>query len=137
MIRTNFVVGMLAAALGLAAASAPVPANAGSVSFMVTPKGKDAELLRHGLNLYSLVRSHRSRNRARVDQRGTDNGAGISQNGEGNVAGVFQRGRGHSATISQNGNNNAYGVFQFGRNTRSASTQTGDGQVGLLFQGGW
>lgn len=136
MIRTNLAVGMLAAALGLAAVSAPVPANAGSVSFTVSPKGKDAELLRHGLNLYSLARSHR-RNRARVDQRGTGNGAGVSQSGEGNVAGVFQRGSGHSATISQNGNNNAYGIFQFGRNTSTAVTQTGDGRRGLVFQGGW
>lgn len=136
MIRTNLVVGMLAATLGLAAVATPVPADAGSISFKVAPKGKDAELLRHGLNLYSLARTHR-RNRARVDQRGTDNGAGISQSGEGNVAGVFQRGRGHSATISQNGNNNAYGVFQFGRNTHTSVTQSGDGGAGFVFQGGW
>lgn len=136
MIRTNLVVGMLAATLGLATVSAPVPVNAGSVSFTVTPKGKDAERLRHALNLYSLARSHR-RNRARIDQRGTGNGAGVSQSGAGNVAGIFQRGRGHSAAISQNGNNNAYGVFQFGRNTSTRATQTGDGQGGFIFQGGW
>lgn len=137
MIRTNLVVGILTATMGLAVISAAVPANAGSVSINVTPKGKDAKLLRHGLNLYSLARNHRSRNRARVDQRGTGNGAGVSQSGEGNVAGVFQRGRGHSATISQNGNNNTYGIFQFGRNTSTMATQTGDGKVGLVFQGGW
>jgi len=137
MIRTYLVVGILAATMGLAAISAPVPASAGSVSVRVTPQGRDAELLRHGLNLYSLVRSHRSQNQARVDQRGTENGAGISQNGEGNVAGVFQRGRGHSATIYQNGNNNTFGIFQFGRNTSTTATQTGDGKVGLVFQAGW
>ena len=113
------------------------PAQAGSVGIHITPQGRDAEVLRHGLNIYSFLKNQRGRNDARVDQRGTGNGAAISQTGTGNRATVFQRGKGHTGTITQNGNNNTYGVFQFGRNTSAAATQNGNGKTGFSFIGGW
>lgn len=113
-------------------------ADAGQFSFSVTPKGQDAELVRNGFALYNIYRSSKkSRNRAKVDQRGSGNAAAVSQSGSDNWAGVFQRGKGHSATVSQSGRNNAFGVFQFGKNTSASAAQTGDGNVGFLFQGGW
>jgi hypothetical protein len=133
MSRTHILAGLLAVATGLAAVNSP--AAAGGFSFSLEPKGKDAKALSTGLRLYSLAQN--LRNRARVDQRGTGNGAGISQNGSGNYAGVFQRGHNNSATVAQNGDNNTLGVFQFGRNNSSAVTQNGNGRVGLVFQGNW
>jgi major curlin subunit len=115
-------------------AAAPAEARNG-FRFVVTPKGEDARVVRDGLRLYSIARD--LRNRAKVDQRGTGNGAAISQSGSGNWSGIFQRGSGHSATVSQNGNNNALGVFQFGRNQNTSAVQQGDGNVGLVFEGGW
>lgn len=123
---------VLALSLGLAAA--PVQAG-GSFTYTFIPHGKAAEIVRDGLQLYAL--GHELRNKAKVDQRGSDNSAGISQDGSGNTAGIFQRGHGHSATISQNGDNNTLGIFQFGRGTSTSATQTGNGKVGLVFQGGW
>ena len=136
MIRAKVVASVLALMVGIAAIEQPTPAIAGgSVSFAITPRGDGARAIRDGLRVYSWARD--MRNRARVDQRGSGNGAGISQSGSGNWAGIFQRGRNHSATVTQNGNNNAYGIFQFGRNTSSAATQTGNGNVGFVLQGGW
>ncbi len=111
------------------------PANAGSVTIKVTPKGKPAKAVKKGLTFLSRVQE--ARNRVRVEQYGSDNGAYVSQSGGGNWLGVFQRGSGHTATASQDGNNNTLGIFQFGKNTSTNTAQTGDGEFGLIFQGGW
>lgn len=128
---------VLIGAMPVLIATAPAYAG-GSFSIEITPKGKGAEKLEKGLGIWSRIRETRQawRNRANVDQRGSDNAAYVSQSGNGNNALVFQRGTGHSASVSQSGDNNALGVFQFGRNTSSSTTQTG-GQTGLIFQGGW
>ena len=114
------------------------PAHAGGrIGFTVTPKGQDAEVIRTGIALYSVARSLRNKNRARVDQQGSNNGAAISQHGQDNWAGIFQCGRANSGTISQNGNNNAFALFQFGKKGNTNVSQNGDGNVGLRFEGGW
>lgn len=136
MIRKRTMAGVVTLLIGITAIEMGTPAAAGGrVSFTVTPRGQNADVIRDGLHWYSFLR--RARNQARVDQRGSGNGAAVSQSGNDNVAGIFQRGRGHSATIAQNGNNNAFGIFQFGRNTSTAARQNGDGNVGLVFEGGW
>jgi Curlin associated repeat len=136
MIRANLAACLLAFTVGAAAIDAPIrAAAAGSVSVTVTPKGESAHALRDGLFLFSWAQQ--LRNYARVDQKGSGNGAAVSQTGYWNWATIFQRGRGHSATVAQTGNNNAVGVFQFGRNTSMDATQTGNGQAGLMLQYGW
>ena len=135
MIRANMVASVLALVVFAAIEQSAPAAAGGSLSFAVTPRGETAHVVRDGFRFYSWARD--LRNRVRVDQRGSGNGAGVSQSGTGNWAGIFQRGRNHSATVTQNGNDNAYGIFQFGRNTSSAATQTGDGNVGFVLQGGW
>ena len=136
MLRKQLATGCLALLLGVAAMELPTPAAAGgSASLTITPKGESARVLQEGLHWYSLFKS--SRNRARVDQRGSGNGAAISQHGSNNWAGIFQRGRGQSASIAQNGNDNAMGIFQFGRKTNATTRQTSNGNVGLVLQGGW
>ena len=110
----------------------------GRVGFTVTPRGEDAEVVRTGLQLYSIARSwKKKKNRAQVDQQGTNNGAGISQRGSSNWASIVQRGRDNSGTINQNGDNNAFALFQFGKKGNTAVTQNGDGNVGVRFEGGW
>ena len=113
----------------------PAAARHGSVSFVLTPKRQDAQVVREGYLIYSLFKGFK--NRAKIDQRGIGSGAAIAQHGENNTAEVFQRGNGHSATITQTGRDNLFGVFQFGRHTHSAVTQTGNGQTGLVIGGGW
>jgi Curlin associated repeat len=136
MIRRNLAAGLLAFTLGVAAIDAPTPAAAaGSVSVTIAPKGESANAVRDGLFLYSWAQQ--MRNYVRIDQKGSGNGAAVSQSGQWNWATIFQRGRGHSATVAQNGNNNALGVFQFGRNTSIDAAQTGNGQAGLVLQYGW
>jgi hypothetical protein len=111
------------------------PAQAGSITVTITPKGKKAEAISKGLSRWSKVRDRI--NRARVEQNGSGNTANLSQSGSGNNLGVFQRGTGHSATASQDGNNNTLGIFQFGKNTSTNTSQTGDGKASFIFQGGW
>lgn len=135
MTRLALSTALAAAILAAPLATSPAAARHGQVSIVVTPKGRDAELVREGLIIYSLFKS--SKNRANVDQRGSGNGAAIAQHGTNNLAEVFQRGKGHSATITQTGHDNAFGVFQFGRHTNSSVTQTGNGQGGLVITGGW
>ena len=136
MIRASLAAGLLAFTLGAAAINAPSPAAAaGSVSVTVAPKGESANAVRDGLFLFSWAQH--MRNYARINQKGSGNGAAVSQTGHWNWATVFQRGRGHSATVAQNGNNNAFGVFQFGRNTSMDAAQTGNGQTGVALQYGW
>lgn len=112
------------------------PARAGQVTLRVEPHGETAEAVRSGFQLYSLFRSFK-KNRAKVDQRGSSNGAAIAQHGSGNWAEIFQRGSGHSGQITQNGNNNSYGIFQFGRRTSVSRSQTGNGNTGFEIIGGW
>lgn len=125
----------LALSLGLAPMYIPAPADAGSFTVKLTPKGKRAEKVQKGLERWAQIRQRR--NEARVEQSGNGNSAELSQNGGGNWLGVFQRGSGHSATASQDGNNNTLGIFQFGKNTSTNTSQTGNGQFSLIFQGGW
>jgi hypothetical protein len=136
MIRTKLAAGLLAFTMGVAALEAPPSSAAsGSVSVTIAPKGESANAMRDGLFLFSWMQQRR--NYARIDQRGSGNGATVSQTGNWNWAGIFQRGRGHSATVTQNGNNNAFGVFQFGRNASLDAAQTGHGEAGLVLQYGW
>ena len=137
---TRLAMSAVLAALIAAAPMTAVPAaarhsNHGGISLVVTPKGQDAEVVREGFFIYSLFKGFK--NRAKVDQRGSGNGAAIAQHGDNNAAEVFQRGRGHSATITQTGRNNLFGIFQFGRNTSSSVAQTGNGQTGFVIEGGW
>ena len=110
------------------------PAEADGVSITLRPRGESAEVVREGLGFYSFFRD--LRNRAKTNQRGTNNGAAIAQHGRGNNAYVFQRGRENSGTITQNGNYNSYGLFQFGRRNSSTVVQNGNG-VGITLQGNW
>ena len=126
------------AALMAAIPLTAIPAAArqhGSVAVVLQPKGEEAQAVREGYFLYSLIKGFK--NRAHVNQRGSANGAAIAQHGDNNAAEVFQRGSGHSAAITQNGSNNLFGIFQFGRNTHRTVTQTGNGQTGLVINGGW
>ena len=111
------------------------PAYAEGVSITLRPRGESAEVIREGLGFYSLFRD--LRNRAKTNQRGSNNGAAIAQHGRGNNAYVFQRGRDNSGTITQNGNHNSYGLFQFGRRNSTTVVQNGNGEVGITLQGNW
>ena len=139
MIRANRYASLGAALLGLLAVQVATPASAGSFSVSLTPKGETADLIRHGLQIYSAVEQQKSKkkNSAKVNQKGRNNAAAVRQKGGGNYGLVHQRGDGHTATLAQDGRNNAFGVFQFGRNTNADIAQTGNGNVGLLFVGGW
>jgi Curlin associated repeat len=123
----------LVAVVALTAALSP--AQAEGVSITLRPRGEGAEVIRKGLGIYSVFRD--LRNRAKTDQRGTNNGAAIAQHGRGNNAFVFQRGRDNSGTITQNGNYNSYGLFQFGRRNSTNVVQNGNGDVGITLQGNW
>lgn len=65
-------------------------------------------------------------NRSSVSQEGANNGAAISQNGQGNTASIRQFGRNNTGAITQNGNNNAACLIQIGRNLDGSVTQSGD-----------
>ena len=135
MTRTKVLAALLATTFGVAVLNAPAPAAAGGFSIMLSPKGKEAKAISTGLKLYSFTQS--IKNRAKVDQRGTGNGAAIAQNGSGNVAGIFQKGKNNTATATQNGNNNFLGVFQIGKGNNTNVTQNGNGKVGVVLQGRW
>ena len=111
------------------------PAQAEGVSITLRPRGESAEVIREGMGLYGMFRD--LRNRAKTNQRGTNNGAAVAQHGRGNNAYVFQRGRDNSGTITQNGNHNSYGLFQFGRRNSTTVVQNGNGEVGIRLQGNW
>ena len=124
----------------IALSSLSGPAFAGGVTMVLTPHGDAANLLQTGLQIYSLVEQHKGKkkkNHAKVDQKGSDNAAGLNQTGAGNYGLVVQRGKGHTATVSQDGFNNALGVFQFGRNANLDYVQSGNGKASLVLQGGW
>ncbi len=127
----------LVAACALAVASGmvmpPGSAIAGqSKTIILTPKGKQAQAIREGLRIYGWANN--VRNTALVDQRGKNNGAGVSQNGSGNFGAVVQRGRNNSATLAQNGNNNAMAIFQVGRGHTYDASQNGNGKSGIVVQ---
>jgi hypothetical protein len=116
------------------------PASAGSMTMVITPPGDAANLLTTGLQIYSLVEQQKGKkhkNHAKVDQKGSNNEAALSQTGAGNYGLVVQRGKGHSATASQAGFNNALGIFQFGKNTNVDVAQRGNGKASIVLQGGW
>jgi hypothetical protein len=132
----------LAALIGLAVVQAPTPASAGGgITMMITPEGEMADVIRHGLAIYSIVEQSKNhgkkKNHAAVNQKGRNNAAALSQKGAGNHGLVYQRGKNHTATVAQHGYNNALGVFQFGKNGNLDFGQTGNGNVGLVFQGFW
>jgi major curlin subunit len=126
---------LLALSMSLTPVCMTAPVQAGSLTVTVAPKGKNIEKLKAGLERLSQLAEQR--NRARVDQKGANNSASVSQDDNGNRLGVFQRGSGHTAVASQDGNNNTLGVFQFGKNTRTDTAQSGDGEFGFIFQAGW
>ncbi|MFZ2018225.1 MAG: curlin [Methyloceanibacter sp.] len=124
----------------IALSSLSGPAFAGGVTMVLTPHGDAANLLQTCLQIYSLVeqqKGKKKKNHAKVDQKGSDNAAGLNQTGAGNYGLIVQRGKGHTATVSQNGFNNALGVFQFGRNADLDYVQSGNGKASLVLQGGW
>jgi hypothetical protein len=125
-----------AAALTIALSAFAMPASAGGVTVTVNPQGESARMIQQGLQIYSIVQGFQN-NKARVDQKGSNNAAAIQQGGTNNHGLVVQRGRGHMATVSQQGHGNALGVFQFGRKGNLHASQAGHGQVGLIFQGRW
>ena len=129
----RFAVVSLVAVATMSAVLSPAHAEGASITWR--PRGEEAEAVRTGLGLYGLFRD--LRNRAKSNQRGTNNGAAIAQHGRGNNAYVFQRGRDNSGTITQNGNYNSYGLFQFGRRNSTRVVQNGTGEVGITLQGNW
>ncbi|MEZ5827715.1 MAG: curlin [Hyphomicrobiales bacterium] len=133
-IKTNSALAAAAIVLTMGLAT---PASAGSFTISLTPRGDSADLIRNGLQIYGIVNELQGKNKAKVDQKGRDNAAAVSQSGAGNYGLVYQRGRSHSATLSQAGRNNTYGIFQFGKATNVDVVQVGRGDVGLVFQGGW
>jgi hypothetical protein len=138
--RLRYSASLVAMMIALAALQLPTPASAGGITMMITPGGDAADLIQQGLQIYSLVQQQKhkkKKNHAKVDQKGDDNAAALSQKGAGNYGLVVQRGHDHTATVSQEGSNNALGVFQFGRNTNLDIAQTGRGNAGLVLQGGW
>lgn len=131
---------LMAAIVTLAALHVPVPAFAGgSVTVSIAPQGEAAEIIRQGLQIYSIVQQQKTKkkNHARIDQKGRGNAAALSQKGGNNYGLIHQRGRDHTATVAQEGWNNGFGVFQFGRNTNIDVAQIGRGKVGLVLQSGW
>ena len=134
MFRTTTLALALAATLAGLVPAAPAQAG-GSITFTLLPQGRDAQIIRDGLMIYSLFQD--AKNRAKVDQKGRNNAAAIAQSGRGHYAQVFQRGQDHRATIDQSGYGNALAVFQFGKGANAHAVQNGAGQVGLVFQHGW
>lgn len=123
---------VLAAMTSVAVGNFPTAAAAAGKTIVLTPHGHPAAAIREGLRIYGWANA--ARNTATVDQRGSGNGAGVSQYGNGNYAAVIQRGRNHSAVVSQNGNNNALAVFQTGRGRSYEGTQTGNGKTAIVVQ---
>lgn len=56
--------------LGMAALAAPLPASAGSMTMVFTPRGDAADLLQAGLQIYSLV-EHEKGKKGRTTPRST------------------------------------------------------------------
>lgn len=75
--------------------------------------------------VYAIARGV-TENRTSVSQEGSNNGAAIVQNGQGNIAGIRQFGRNNTGAITQNGDNNAACLIQIGRNLDGSITQSGN-----------
>jgi len=122
-------------AMMTAMAAGASPSFAGqSRTFVLTPKGKQAEVIRESLRVYGWAQQ--AKNTAGVDQRGRNNAAAVSQSGRGNYGAVVQRGSNNSATLAQNGKNNALAVFQIGRGHTLDASQNGNGNAGIVVQVG-
>jgi hypothetical protein len=133
-LRTALAASFLTLTFGAATVLPTVPAEAGSVSIKISPKGKNAKKLQKGLQILSLIQN--AKNLAKVQQNGSGNAVGLAQSGGGNAVGVFQDGDGHTAVANQSGGNNALGIIQLGKNTHTDVSQNG-GETGLIIQGGW
>lgn len=128
---TAFITGALTATM----LAAPAYAG-GSIAFTLTPTStQDAQAMRAGLTIYSLVNGFSSD--SGIKQNGFANIAGLAQNGAGNVGVVHQQGSGHSGTLTQNGNGNAHGLFQFGSGSSANVVQNGNGDTGATIAFGW
>jgi Curlin associated repeat len=93
-----------ASALTLAPTSAAQAG--GSIGIKIKPKGKDAQKLRAGLKIMSLL-----------------NGGDPTKCGS---ATVIQQGKGHTAKVKQKGKCNNAGVIQVGKNTNANIEQNGN-----------
>ena len=133
-LRKSVVATALLGVLGASIMQTPAIAG-GSVSFTLAPsRNQGGDLLSNGMRLYSMYRGIKN---GEIRQEGSDNAAGITQEGQDNVGFIRQRGSDHSATLHQNGNHNAYGIFQYGKNAHTDVEQNRDGEGGLTFSYGW
>ncbi len=123
--------GLVVASLASVAFVAPAAAGATFSLTFLPGNTEDAEAMRAGLQIFSLLNG--LKNGANVRQHGFNNQAGINQFGYANNGLIYQEGNGHSANLQQNGNNNSYGIFQFGENTNANVVQNGYGQTGATF----
>jgi hypothetical protein len=133
-LRTALAATLMTLSLGAATLLPVAPAEAGSITLKISPKGKKAKQLQQGLAIFGALQN--ARNVAKAYQNGNGNAIGGAQNGSGNVLGVIQEGDGHTAVATQNGGNNALGIIQFGKGTHTDVSQNG-GETGLIIQGGW
>lgn len=124
----------LALALGLAVAA--LPAQAGSLDYLWTPRSQEERTaVEVGMLAYTIARAMKSD--AKVRQSGKGLAAAIDQSGGGHFALIDQQGRDHAASITQTGRGNGFAVIQRGRGTNADIHQSGLGGVGVLFQFGW
>lgn len=126
---------VLAAAIIISAAiGAAAPVSANQVSINLSPATAEQQrMMQLGLGMYALVQNIEN---GSITQRGSNNSAGLSQGGRGNLGIVHQDGRNHNGTVTQQNGNNSYGLFQFGRGTNAHVNQNGN-QSGLGFVFGW
>jgi minor curlin subunit len=131
---STLIASLVVLSIGSAGMTAPAAAG-GSVSISVAPSNAKLEkAMRTGLSLYALYNGIRN---GGIRQKGSNNSAGLLQNGSGNLGIVHQQGDGHDGTLQQDGNGNSHGLFQFGRNTSGHIAQNGNGGTGATFQFGW
>jgi len=69
-----------------------------------------------------------------IFQKGRDNGAAVSQNGEADVARIIQEGLANTGMINQTGNNNDATIRQLGRGNDASISQTGDNNSACVVQ---
>lgn len=72
----------------------------------------------------------------RIDQRGDNNGAAATQNGDDNRAVIRQRGDGQTGIVRQSGDNNSANLRQRGADNSATIVQTGDNNRACLNQRG-
>lgn len=125
---------LAATIIAASAIGGAVPASANQVSLNLSPANADQQrMMQLGLGMYALVQNIEN---GSITQRGSNNSAGLSQGGWGNLGIVHQDGRNHNGTVTQQGGNNSYGLFQFGQGTNAHVNQNGN-QSGLGFVFGW